>query len=205
MVDQRLGFAQLKLGKCPHCGVAHPTLRSIAQSEAFHAFGAVGEPFRWQVYGCQTCGMGVLVGGRGSVGNPEIQWQFPEEPALDGVVPEAARRYLSQATKNAPDGAVLLCASSVDAMLKAKGYPDGSLYARIDQAVADGVLTDDMGAWAHNVRLHSNDARHADLNAAPPSETDAQHCLDFTRTLAEILFVLTARVTKGKKAAQGAT
>ena len=71
-------------------------------------------------------------------------------------------------THSAPAGAVMLAASSVDAMLKEKGYNEGSLYARIGQARDDHLITADMAEWAHEVRLDANDQRHADEAAALP-------------------------------------
>jgi hypothetical protein len=53
-------------------------------------------------------------------------------------------------TLHSPDAAAVMAGSAVDAMLKPRGYyVDGSLYARVDKAVADHVLTKEMGDWAH--------------------------------------------------------
>lgn len=51
----------------------------------------------------------------------------------------------------------MLAASAVDALLKLKGYTAGSLYARIEKAAEDHVITQDMAKWAHEVRLDAND------------------------------------------------
>ncbi len=51
----------------------------------------------------------------------------------------------------------MLAASSIDAMLKEKGYKVGGLYDRIKQAAKDHLITDEMAAWAHDVRLDAND------------------------------------------------
>ena len=91
----------------------------------------------------------------------------------------------------------MLAASAVDAMLKHKGYKDGSLYQRIEDAAADHIITEDMATWAHQVRLDANDQRHADESAQFPTTEEAQRSLDFAMALAEILFVLPARVTRG--------
>ena len=91
----------------------------------------------------------------------------------------------------------MLAASSVDAMLKEKGYRDGSLYLRIGKAVEDNLLTSEMATWAHEVRLDANDKRHADNNAALPNEDDAQKVLDFATAIAEYLFVLPAKIQRG--------
>lgn len=91
----------------------------------------------------------------------------------------------------------MLTASAVDAMLKAKGYTEGSLYARIDKAVQAHVITEDMGKWAHAVRLDANDQRHADEAAAMPEEADAKKSTDFASALGQFLFTLPARVSRG--------
>jgi hypothetical protein len=66
---------------------------------------------------------------------------IPEPAGIDEAVPEPARRYLQQAQEalHAPDGATMLAASAVDALLKAKGYTKGWLNDRINQAAADHV------------------------------------------------------------------
>ena len=91
----------------------------------------------------------------------------------------------------------MLCASSVDAMLKAKKYVEGSLYSRIDKASEDRIITDDMAKWAHQVRLEANDQRHADDTMPLPDEDEARLCIDFALALADFLFVLPAKVTRG--------
>jgi hypothetical protein len=96
----------------------------------------------------------------------------------------------------------MLAASAVDAMLKEKGLKDGSLYNRIEQAAANHLITPGMAEWAHEVRLDANDQRHADENAPLPTSDDAQRIVEFASALAEFLFVLPARVQRGREAAQ---
>ena len=114
-----------------------------------------------------------------------------------------ARNYLKQAisTQHAPDASIMVCASAVDAMLKHKEYTKGSLYDRINEAVKDGLLTEAMGQWAHQIRLDANDPRHADERAPTPTAEGAALCIEFTKALAEFLFVLPSKVTRGLKAA----
>ena len=97
----------------------------------------------------------------------------------------------------------MLCASAVDAMLKEKGLRDGGLYPRIEAAIKSGLITADMGKWAHEVRLDANDERHADVDASAATETDARKCIDFAKALAEILFVLPARIQRGLEGKTG--
>jgi hypothetical protein len=138
------------------------------------------------------------------IGANEIETLYPKPAHVDVSLPKDAQRYLKQAldTVFAPDASVVMSASAVDAMLKAKGYEQGSLYTRIDQAVKGHVLTEGMGKWAHKVRLEANAVRHADEAIGPPSEKDARQVLEFASALGDFLFVFTARVDEGIKDAE---
>jgi hypothetical protein len=85
-------------------------------------------------------------------------------------------------------------------MLKDKGYKEGSLNTRIDKAATDHLITAEMGAWAHDVRLDANDQRHADEAISLPSAADATKAIEFANALAQFLYVLPARVERGRKA-----
>ncbi len=160
---------------------------------------------RWQVYVCTVCGGAVLAGakiisaGGHAVVSGFISEIYPGESELSEAIPDRARSFLSQARESlhAPDGSVMVAASAVDAMLKAKGFRDGSLYSRIDKAAEDHVITKEMAQWAHQVRLDANDPRHADETASPHTLASAKLVYDFATALAEFLFVLPARVTRG--------
>lgn len=91
----------------------------------------------------------------------------------------------------------MLAASAVDSMLKQRGLTEGSLYARIEKAVEQHLITAEMAKWAHAVRLDANYQRHADESAELPNEADAQRSIDFAAALGEILFVLPARIERG--------
>ena len=124
---------------------------------------------------------------------------FPNEEQVDTEIPERARKFLVQAIDSihAPDGAIMLAASAVDAMLKQKGYKDGTLNERINKAEKDNLVTTEMAKWAHQVRIDANDPRHADVNASPTTEQDAKRCVEFAKALVLFMFTLPARVTRG--------
>ncbi len=84
-------------------------------------------------------------------------------------------------------------------MLKEKGLAEGNLFSRIDAAAESHLITREMAAWALEVRLDANDQRHADESADFPDEADAQKSIDFAKALAEFLFVLPARVERGRR------
>ncbi len=131
----------------------------------------------------------------------QVMEYFPQSAAIDEDIPERPKTFLKQAQESlhAPAGAVMLAASAVDAMLKQRGYTEGSLYSRIEKATQDRVLTSEMAPWAHAVRLDANDQRHADEAATLPSPEDAKRVLEFALALGEYLFVLPTRIQRGIK------
>ena len=118
-------------------------------------------------------------------------------------IPHPASSYLMQAVESlhAPAGAAMLAASAIDAMLKAKGYKEGSLNSRIDKAAENHLISGEMALWGHEIRLDTSDPRHPDPTAPLPDELIAKKWLDFAGALAEFLFVLPARVKRGRKEA----
>jgi hypothetical protein len=190
---------QLDLSRCPHCSVDSPTLLHLSN----HATNSVSgnNPRVWATYACARCG-GAVVAAANDMNQAVLEY-YPSGTSVDDAIPDRARAYLVQAldSMSAPSGAVMLAASAVDAMLKAKELKAGNLYSRIDQAAATGLITGDMAKWAHDIRLDANDERHADDATALPSTEDAKRAVDFALALGQFMFVLPARVNRGIKAA----
>lgn len=190
----KLQATQLILPRCPHCGVDTPNLTF---REKFQPKDHKGHERYWMAYICQRCA-GVVVAEAGMFGL-DVTQIFPATLEFSSDIPARARAYLTQAADalNSPAGAVMLTASAVDSMLKEKGLKEGSLYARIDKAAADHLITSEMAAWAHEVRLEANDQRHADDAEPLPERADAKRCIDFATGLAQLLFILPARIQRG--------
>jgi hypothetical protein len=189
---------QLELERCPHCKVAKPLLGRVWNMDT--ADHAKGNKRFWSIYLCNSCG-GVVLAVSPIDAAHDITCIWPAPQAVAEEVPARAREFLSQAiaSLHAPAGAVMLTASAVDAMLKDKGHKDGSLNSRIDAAAKAHLITDEMAAWAHEIRLDANDQRHADEAASLPSEADAAKAIEFANALAQFLYVLPARVERGRK------
>lgn len=197
---------QPRLSRCPHCGVANPLLIPISMPSGLsqlHIYeGANGERLLWAIYWCRSCaGVITMQAPQGFLtGDSPIMKMFPatRDPAAD--LPGSARRYLKQAYDSigSPDAAVLMASSAVDAMLKTKGYKEGSLNSRINEARKDGLLTPDMSDWAHEVRLVSNDTRHADEENPHATVDQALQVVEFAEALGEFLFVLPARIKRAR-------
>jgi hypothetical protein len=133
--------------------------------------------------------------------NGEISQIWPVPEVVAEAIPVRAKEFLSQAlaSLHAPAGAVMLTASAVDAMLKDKNFKDGSLNARIDAAAKAHLITEEMAAWAHEIRLDANDQRHSDEAAPLPNAADAEKVIEFAKALGQFLYVLPARVARGRK------
>jgi len=187
---------RLALPRCPYCGIANPFLARAHQLDT----NGSGGPRAWSVYICTVCGGVVLAASDRGHGGP-VSDCYPSLRGLSEHIPERPREFLRQAGESLgqPVGAIMLCASAVDAILKDHGLKDGSLYSRIDQAKEQGFITDGMAKWAHQVRFDANDQRHADEAAPLPSQKDAGLCLSCALALAEVLYVIPARVTRGVK------
>lgn len=191
---QALGL-QLILPRCPHCSVDQPSLHQVARFETQDYRGQSEKV--WACYKCTRCG-GVTTAWSYKSKN-EIRGMFPQALEVDSTLPERAKEYLEQAinSMNAPAGAVMLAASSVDAMLKEKGLTEGTLYSRIKNAANSNLITEEMAEWAHDVRLDANSQRHSDLNESLPTPEDARRVIDFVQALGLFLFVLPSRVQNG--------
>ncbi|GAB2567917.1 DUF4145 domain-containing protein [Spirosoma areae] len=185
----------LKIDTCPHCSVDYPNM--IVEYAFKTSYDNGKEPKIWRVYICKRCGGSVLAMGY-PPGN-QVSKIYPNAETPDINLPDNVRTYLGEAMRSTstPIASVIVSASAVDAMLKEKGYKDGSLYIRIEKAIVDHLLTPEMGEWAHQVRLGANGQRHADENVGFPTIADAKMSLEFAKTLGEFLFVLPAKVKRG--------
>ena len=190
---------KLDLKRCPHCNVALPHLVRVWGPHESKSHSGGNRRF-WSSYNCQTCG-GVILAASYNAQDGRVREIYPQPTAISESIPERANAYLLQAIESihAPTGAVILAASAVDSMLKNKNYKDGNLFSRIDKAAKDHLITEEMAKWAHEVRLDANEQRHADEESPLPTETDAKKAINFALALAEFLFVLPARVEKGRK------
>jgi hypothetical protein len=210
-----VGQVMRDIERCPQCNVAHPTLHYRHHYWDTRQSGLV---WVWFAYICASCQN--LVGAKVLLDAKELKdpnlvvlslatrnvtvFEFlPPPRTVDEDVPERPRAYLLQAidSLSSPDGATMLAGSAVDAMLKLKNYKEGTVYARINEAVKDHILTTEMGEWAHSVRLESNKPRHADLDEPHATRAQADQSVQFALALAEYLFALPARVARGKATA----
>ncbi len=194
-----MGDQLLELGRCPSCSAANPVLVKCWASNGKVAPNKASPAWYWGTFVCTTCNELVLAKGMPIENEFVVMSCVPTPRQAHEDIPVNARRYLQQAydTLHAPDAAAVMAASAVDAMLEALLYEEGSLYARIDQALKDNIITSSMAQWAHSVRLGANKTRHADKDTPHITEAEAKQAVEFAEALGQFLFVLSARVKRG--------
>lgn len=190
----------LDLGRCPWCNTATPTLEKVV------FFKEKTPNIHTCIFECSRCSQYIM--GRFYMGRSDkhrtqnlIKF-FPNDGfTLHDNIPERARDYLEQAqdTIHSPDASIMVSASALDIMLQTIGRPksEGSLSARIKKAAVEHQITQGMADWAHQVRILANESRHPGKDEESPTLEDAKQSLEFLMALADLLFVLPARVTKG--------
>lgn len=191
----------LLITRCPHCSVDQPNLRRVQNFQTTDYRG--GNNRLWKIYVCQRCG-GVVTASSDR-DNHFVKEMYPEQIFVHDAIPLRAKEYLIQAINSihSPAGSIMLSASSVDSMLKEKGYVEGNLYSRIKNAAENHLITSEMEKWAHAVRLEANSQRHSDENFSLPSEYQAKKVIDFVMALGQFLYVLPSKVRSGINEASG--
>ena len=204
----------LDLDRCPWCKTATPTLINL-DIENYTKGGYVSTltlaDCAWRLYICSRCKKLVLA-------KYEITYKadqcatnfkiieyiknevFPDDGSKSyDSIPPRITKLLKQAhdTLHSPDACLMVCASALDAMLQEKGLQGDTLNKRIDEAASKHLITEDMKKWAHQIRLEANDSRHPEQDKELATQKEAEQCLEFAMALAEILFVLPAKVSRG--------
>ena len=193
----------LDLPRCPWCHTATPTLRRI-----WHYPPQPINPGAdiWENFQCSRCQNIILTKLEYEECFDENKWRITQilpssSQQLDESIPEQARDFLGEAQDaiGSPHASILVCSCALDVMLREKGIKksEGDLYTRIEMAAQQNLITQNMAKWAHQVRLVANESRHPDEDVSPAIQEEARQSLEFTLALAEILYALPARVTKG--------
>jgi hypothetical protein len=95
----RMGDQLVGISNCPHCGTAHPTLKSSWHSQQPTYRGDGLSRSMWAAYGCTSCGSIVTAKGQpgASENNPFITAVFPAPWKADATIPAGVAKYLKQA------------------------------------------------------------------------------------------------------------
>lgn len=105
---------------------------------------------------------------------PGHQMDFPDTP--DQIAEAASEGWLCHAS-GAHLGAVMLARAVVESTAKAKGITEGSLFHKIEEMAAKGLIRAAVKDQAHEVRHFGNGSAHGDLGDPVTSE-DAEEVLN---------------------------
>lgn len=198
--------------QCAHCG---------ARNSAMSVRGAFQNPRTltdWSVFAtCEACGNGsvafVAANTTSANANPSgytgdlstathsyrVQDVFPKhaDTSAPESVPPAATKAFQEGAENLHDGrytsAIAMFRRALDVGLKE--FPSDidawRLEKRIDKLADAGLITKDLQAWAHKIRLEGNDAVH---ELDDPSKEQANEVHLFTELLLTYLFTLPAKI-----------
>jgi hypothetical protein len=191
------GDTHLDLENCPQCQVAKPLLTQIWFSPPYLYNNDLFDG-GWAVYQCSKCRRVILTC---APGYEEIRLIWPKQTILPTEIPDRARKALSEAVKimgAAPSASIIQSQRAVELMLHAKGVTVGkdvTFNDKIKEAADKQIMIPAMVDWANEIRWAANDERHLNVEDATPD--DAQQCVEFALALAQNLFVLPARITRG--------
>lgn len=191
----------LLLTRCPHCSTASPTVE--AWDREIVKEGPKGSQRHWRLYFCKSCG-GAIVGCSKHTHHFVTELYPSLLRDLSWHIPANAKQHLAEARDitSQPSACIMSCANAINAMLIAKKVEGGNLYPRLKNAQDAGILSKEVALWGHQVRLDANEERHPDEEYTPPTVDDAKQALEFTLMLAEILFVIPAKVNEGVRASK---
>jgi Domain of unknown function (DUF4145) len=183
---------------CPSCNGAVTTFEYSTGGGEFGAFylrnvphthrGANFDAIAYRLLKCAGCGKGGLAEIHFAQGQPsyqDLERFFPytiERHTLPKDVPMELRAEYEEAelcaSVHAWRSASAMLRSVLEKTLKANGYDNKghNLKNRIDQAVADGILTEARSRRAHeNIRVLGNDILHDPWREVTQEEFDDAH------------------------------
>jgi Domain of unknown function (DUF4145) len=199
--------AGIKRGECPYCFTKSVAFSVSQQWQTVHGNHRV-------LLRCGSCGEGVIwdflpgtaADLKQAMGDLERyntrflrQWPAADSGEAPKDSPENVANFFQQAVSSLQagnfDAAGMMFRKTLESATKAMNAEAAGqkLVKRIDQLVETGILTKDLGAWAHEVRLAGNDAAHEEN---PFSAEEASSLRAFTENFLRYAFTLPAAVAR---------
>lgn len=180
---------------CPHCHRHTALSVATANYETFRDSVEVEAIWRkqpgevWWMGVCNSCAMPVLVRNDGDVIFPA-----PLPTPTDYRIPEHIRVDLEEAklcfNVGAYRGCAVLARRSMQAACLEIGAKKRDLRDQIDELHTQGLITNDLKEWAHEIRYVGNDAAHP--NKEDVTEDDAIAILQLCEQFMQVIFVTPA-------------
>lgn len=134
------------------------------------------------------------------------QWPTLPHGVTPDHVPENVERFFEQGTDSLENGnfdaAAMMFRKTLEVSTKERA-PDTekkSLISRIDHLVDAGLLTKEIGSWAHEIRMGGNEAAHDD---SVFSREEAESLRSFSESYLRYVYTLPAMVANRSKRNEG--
>lgn len=177
---------------CPWCGLRDAHMRLLFQDAAVEP--AAGRIRLWSVVACPRCAGAILLetNGQNEV-PPKVKGVVPEDDRIGrqvGYLPDDVARFYSDAQRvldaGVPDGAAVQLRKTLEAAAAHVGVKEGTLVARIEKLIAQGLVTKQFGEVLDRVRKVGNVGAHASDETV--DQSTAEQALRFTTQVLRNLF-----------------
>jgi len=118
----------------------------------------------------------------------------PEVPNKVGIIYKEALLCCSVMAWNAT---ATMCRRAIQECVLDKGGVGNDLYHQIDDLYDKRIITDDIKAWAHEIRVLGRNGAHADV-PTDVGEEEAIFAVDFVKETLNYIYVLKARLDQRK-------
>lgn len=190
---------------CPHCHTQKVSFACIGEwlttdrsQRALFRCGACGEGLIAEYWG--TNSLRDLAGDISLWGiNLGQRWPEPASGDAPEDTPATIANFFQQGTSSLASGnfdaAGMMFRKTLESTTKHLDPASANLtlLKRIDKLVEKGALTQEMGSWAHEVRLGGNEAAHED---EPFTKEEAQDLRNFIENFLRYAFTLPSAVRR---------
>jgi Domain of unknown function (DUF4145) len=196
-------------GPCPHCGALSyfkPVVGAYSEDRPREAVVVICTSAQ-----CEACKEFVLVVGWHSRGAGNVPYNLravypagkPNENLEEGIPDNIAldfKEALRCKWVSAFKATVTMCRRAIQAScLEKKANPKKKLTEQIDEVAKNGLITESLRLFAHEVRLEGNDGAHpAPDGLDSVTEKDADDIIAFTREYLHHVYVMPQMLAKRK-------
>ncbi len=192
---------------CPHCDT-RSNFNDTMMNAHTH-WGKEAERFEVavDVLSCQNCD-GVVISFRKFF--TERGWKewlsYPVSlPKVDKAVPDkVAADYVSAVnclSIGEHKAAVTMFRRSLQQIMIDKNAKGSRLYDQIDDLATNGIITEDLKNWAHEIRLWGNEGAHPSKDGLDEvTEKETTEVKKFLESLFQYIYIMPATVTSSRSA-----
>jgi len=161
---------------------------------------------RREIAECNKCDFCVLIERVLPAGTVVAVYPAPLPKPVDKRVPDATRKDLEETnlcfSVSAFCGTAVMARRALQGVCLDKGAKkEDVLQSQIDWMLKEGIITKDLGEWAHEVRFVGNDAAHPSKPGEdkPVTKEDAEDILQLVEQFVKVLYIAPAIAEERRK------